>query len=324
MPVHYDKAKGRWRYQFNRKIDGRRRRASRLLPEDWNRARAEKYERKKTGELYAVATGIEQEQRLIGDAVKLYLTHKIPKQKAGRKAALHLAALVPYYKGRGMDELPDVAREVTDGDHGWTTGTVHNRLQYLKAACRYAWRAHWRAGPDPTSTMIVPAANNERHVYITVPQLNKLLKKFNDREARDLFKMAFYTGLRWMADLLPRQPADVRRLGRQRWLYVGMTKNGTPRMVPIHKAIVPCLKRLPFKRPARDYYESFEDARNLAGMGHLTAHDLRHSLASAIVSSGGTLADVQAALHHKSAASAKRYAHLYPVRMRKVMMGIGK
>lgn len=324
MPVYFDKQKQRWRFTFNRIIRGRRHRASKLLPAAWDRAKAEKYDRKETGDLYAAATGIESRARLIDHAVELYLKHRIPKQRAGRKAAHHLAALIDYYEGRAIEDLPDVALEVVEADHGWSKGTVHNRLQYLKAACRYAWRRHWRTGPDPTSAMMIPSADNERHVYLTVAQLRKLLAKFDDREAADLFKMAFYTGLRWMADLYPRKPEDVRRLGGVRWLYVGMTKNGTPRMVPIHRAILPCLKRLPFKRPAREYYAAFERARKRAGMTHVVAHDLRHSLASAIVSTGGTLVDVQAALHHKSAASAKRYAHLYDKRLRKVMMGIGK
>lgn len=319
MPVYFDKDKKRWRFTFNRIIDRRRRRYSKLLPRAWDRAEAEKFAREREGELYAVATGVREQERLIGDAVKLYCKHRTPNQKAGHKAELHLGALLDYYEGRSLRDLPDVTREIAESDHGWSAGTVHNRLQYLKAACRYAWKRHWRDGPDPTSTMEIPAADNERHVYLTVRELRKLLAKFDDREARALFKMAFYTGLRWTADLYPRKPEDVRRLGRQLWLYLGTTKNGTPRMVPIHPEIRACLRYLPYTRHPRELYKAFERARKKAGMEYVTAHDLRHSLASAIVSRGGTLVDVQAALHHKSAVSAKRYAHLYPSRLRKIM-----
>jgi site-specific recombinase XerD len=82
------------------------------------------------------------------------------------------------------------------------------------------------------------------------------------------------------------------------------------------------LRYLPFKRHWRTYYAEFETARKKAGMPQVTMHTLRHSLASAIVSQGGTLVDVSAALHHKSVASSKRYAHLYPRRVRKVIMGV--
>ena len=59
MPVYFDTQKQRWRFTFNRIINGQRHRASRLLPKDWNRTRAEAYSRKEEGRLYALATGID-------------------------------------------------------------------------------------------------------------------------------------------------------------------------------------------------------------------------------------------------------------------------
>lgn len=324
MPCYFDSAKGRWRFQFNRLIGNERHRASRLLPKDWNRTKAEAYARKEEGRLYALATGIEREERLIDDAVDLYIKHRIPKQRAGHKAALHLAALLPYYEGRKLSELSDVSRDFCDAGHNLGAGTVHNRLAYLKAACRYAWKHHKICEHDPTASMDIPPANNERQVYITIPQLNALLKCFDDKESAALAKMAFYTGLRWIADLLPRTPQDVRRQGRELWLDIGPTKNGTPRMVPVHDAIRGCLRYLPFGRHWRTYYADFERARAKAELPHITMHTLRHSLASAIVSNGGTLVDVAAALHHKSVVSSKRYSHLYPERVRSIMLKVGQ
>lgn len=68
-------------------------------------------------------------------------------------------------------------------------GTIHNRIAYLKPACRYAWRKHGVCENDPTQRMELPA-NNERHVYLRVRDLNRLLKCFDDREAQALTKMA--------------------------------------------------------------------------------------------------------------------------------------
>lgn len=324
MPVYYDEDKGCWRYQFNRKIDGVRHRYSRLLPKAWNRVKAEKYARDKEGKLYALATGVEREEHLIEEAVKLYCTHKTPKQKGGKKADNHLGNLVDYYEGKPISELPDVSRKIAQAD--WGSGTIHNRLQYLKAAVRYAWRFHWkrRVEHDPTSGMEIPPANNARHVYDKLPQLNKLWEKFEEPEDRAVFRIAFYAGLRWMADLIPRKPEDIVREGRGIWLNLGTTKNGDPILKPIHPEIVDDLKYIPFKKHPRTYYAAFEDARDKAGMTGRTAHDLRHSLASIILSSGGSLGDVQGALHQRTAASANRYAHLYPERLRKVLFSVGK
>src|SRR6266705_2630551 len=59
-------------------------------------------------------------------------------------------------------------------------------------------------------------------------------------------------------------------------------------------------------------YKAHRAARKAAGRPDLRPHDLRHSLAFQIIFSGGTLSDVQAALHHKSVIASNRYAHLYP------------
>jgi len=49
MPVYRDKAKGRWRFTFNRVVDGERFRATRLLPPAWDRATCEKWAHKEEG-----------------------------------------------------------------------------------------------------------------------------------------------------------------------------------------------------------------------------------------------------------------------------------
>jgi integrase len=323
MPVYLDKTKGRWRFMFNRIVGGSRHRASRLLPQGWSRAEAEKYDRQETSRLYKLATGVESRTYLIDDAVALYIQHKIPTQRAGHKAALHLAALLPFYEGRPLSDLPSISREYLDKS-GVSTGTVRNRLAYLKSACRYAWKHHNVGDSDPTARMSMPSANNDRHTYLRLTELQALLACFDDAEAQAIAKIAFYTGLRWIAELLPRQPSDIQKVGKELWLNVGLTKNGHPHMVPIHPAIQKEIKLLPFTRHWRNYYKSFERARKKAGLNHVRMHDLRHSLASEIISNGGTLSDVQAALHHESVQSSHRYAHLYPERVRSVMMRIGK
>lgn len=325
MPVYHDKQKGRWRFTFNRIVNGRRHRASRLLPAGWSRTQAEAYDRKQTGQLYAVATGIERQDGLIDGAVKLYLTHHLTGLKSATHAARHLAAILPWYEGKPLSELPEISRRYATEQTGTLRpGTIRARLAYLKAACRYAWKQHGLTDHDPTGRMTVPPANDDRHVYLKLPAFKRLLAAYDDAEAAAVARMAFYTGLRWISELLTLDQASIRRAKRQIWLYVGTTKNGTPRMVPVHPAIHDDLKRLPFTRPPRDYYSAFQRAKAKAGLPHLRMHDLRHSLASEIISRGGTLADVQGALHHRSVASSRRYAHLYPERLRSVMLRVGR
>ena len=320
MSIYFDREKSRWRFKFRRRIRGKRYRASKLLPDGISRSRAEAFDRQETARLYALATGLERRDPLIDEAVELYRLNRLATQRGGAKAERHLAALIPYYAGHHLSELPDIARRFAADQQGaLAPDTIHNRLAYLKAACRYAWKHHELTEQDPTSRMVIPSPGKGRQVYITVPQLNALLRAFDDPEAAAIARIAFYTGLRWISELLPRQPEDLRR----GWLSAGTTKNGTPRMVPVHPAIRRDLKRLPFTRHWREYYAAFERARAKVGMKHLRMHDLRHSLASEIISRGGTLPDVQAALHHRDAASARRYAHLYPKRLKAVILGVG-
>ena len=315
MPIF--RHKDRWRYSFNRVITGKRYRFTKLLPAGWSRSRAEAWARQKEGELYAQASGIESRECLIDEAVKAYLQGVVPNRKRGRKAASSLAMLLPYYEGRPMSELSEVAIRYSQDSGNLAPATRYQRLAFLKAACRYAFKKGI-CPTDHTGQIEMPAVHNERQTYITVAQLNKLLACFEDEEAAALVKMAFYTGLRWISELHPLTPTNVKRVGRDLWLDVGTTKNGTPRMVPVHPAIRDCLKFLPFSRAHQTLWTYFDQARKKAGMGNVRLHDMRHSLASAIVSAGGTLHDVAAALHHESLASSKRYAHLYPARLQAI------
>jgi integrase len=324
MSHYYDKQKKRWRFRFVRRIHGKRYRASKLLPSGWSRVQVETFDRTETARLYALATGTERRQALVNEAIELYKRHRLSQQRGGHKAERHLAAIQTYYDGRGLDELPEIARKYAEDQRGTLSAdTIRNRLAYLKAACRYAWKHHGLTDADPTARMAIPSPGAGRQVYLTVPQLNRLLRHFDDPEAAAVARIAFYTGLRWISELLPRQPGDVRANRGQAWLLAGTTKNGTPRMVPVHPAIRSSLRYLPFTRHWRDYYAAFERAKKAAGLPSLRMHDLRHSLASEIISRGGTLSDVQGALHHTSVVSARRYAHLYPGRLRSIMLKVG-
>ncbi len=100
------------------------------------------------------------------------------------------------------------------------------------------------------------------------------------------------------------------------------TKNGDPRIVPIHPKAVPCLRYQPPRWHVMHYH--FQKAKAVVGMPDLKFHDLRHSSASAMINAGVDLYTVGAVLGHRSAASTKRYAHLLTDRLRDAVGMIGK
>lgn len=321
MPVY--PTKGRWRWTFNRVINGMRHRSTKLLPKGWSRAQAEAFDRQESSRLYAEATGIQQQRLTLAGAVALYIDHHLPAMKNGKKATQDLAHLVEDIERTMLEDVAKMANQYEIAHKHLAPATVRNRLAYLKAAVRYAYRKHDYGDRDYTDKMIMPTVNNERQVYAKAPQLEKLWAAFDDPEARALFRLAYYCGPRWRAELLPRVPEDVEKNGRDVWLNLGITKNGTPRMKWVHPDARPDLTWLPFQRADTAYYRAFGRARDAIGRPDLKPHDLRHSLASNIISRGGTLQDVQGALHHDSLVSSKRYAHLYPERLKAVLKGLG-
>jgi integrase len=327
MPVYFDKQKKRWRFTFNRVIKGIRHRATKLLPAAWGRAKAETYDRSETASLYAIATGVERPEPLIERAVELYLDHRVPKLRDGKGIAQELAYLAGYIEARPMSELAAVSREYA-AEADLAPATIRNRLAYLRAACRYAWRKHKLTPHDPTGQMEFPLVDNTKDVRLPVDVYERrILGKIADDEARALFTLAFYTGSRWPSEILPRVPADVHRMvvrGRVKVLLeVGRTKNGSPRTVPVPPKARWALAYLPFKHTPTWYYERFRPVRAAAGLPELVPHAGRHIVATDILMNGGTLADVSVALHHKHWGSSARYAGMLTEHAERVLGGIG-
>lgn len=328
MPVTFVDEKKRWRFFFNRVIGGVRHRATKLLPKGWSRTQAEKHDRQETGRLYAVATGAERPEPLIERAVELYLDHRLPNLRDRKGIAQELAFVAGYIEGRPMGDLSDVSREYAKDHPGLAPATVRNRLAYLRAACRYAWRKHKLTPHDPTGQMEFPLVDNVRDVRLPVEDYERrILHRIDDMETKALYTLAFYTGSRWASEILPRQPEDVHRMVVKRksrvLLAVGRTKNGSPRLIPVPPKARWALAYLPFKRSTRYYYDRFNAAREAAGLPEIVPHAGRHIVATDILLRGGTLADVSAALHHKHWGSSARYAHLVVDHSERVLAEIG-
>ncbi len=300
MPIRWDTRNKRWRFEFDRVIEGRRHRLSRLLPRGWSQAQADAYDRKEGGRLYAVAAGLEQRDPLIDEAVVLYLRDKT-ELKSYKATAEHLAAIAWAYTGKPLSELPAVARDVAERADV-APATVRNRLAVLKAACRWAWKAHGLVREDPTTRMQLPQVNNERQVYIGRKAMLQACRACDHWETQIAIRVAFYSGMR-LGELLRAQPdGDA--------LLLHDTKNGDRRAVPIHPKIRHLMRFLPLKSPKITIQRAWQRARARVGMEHVTLHDLRHSAASEMVNAGVDLFVVGKVLGHRDSRSTQRYSHL--------------
>jgi len=307
MPIRWDKRNKRWRFEFDRYVEGERHRSSRLLPIGWSQAKADEYDRKEAARLYAVATGVEKRDELIEAAVELYLRDK-EHLKSHKAAVQHLNEIAPMYIGKRLSELTAVSATIRahrDGARDGTTlspATVRNRLALLKAACRWGWKKHDLCEHDPTTRMQLPAVRNERHVYASRQQVGALAWAADRRDLRILILVAFYTGLR-LGEIL-------RVAVRRGALELADTKNGDRRSIPVHPRIARLLKHLPLKVPKITLQRAFQRARVRAGLPHIHIHDLRHSAASEMVNAGVDLYTVGKVLGHRDSRSTERYSHL--------------
>lgn len=320
MSIYFDKDKQRYRFGFKKVIGGKEKRISKLLPAGWSKSQAEAYDQQTSSRLYAEATGIEKPVPGIEEALSLYLDHKIPHLKNGKKSAQDLSHLIPYIEGQSLDSLGAIAKKYARENEHLAPATVKNRLAYLKAAVRYAYKHHDLGEKDYTDKMILPKVRNKRHVYIKQDEFHtRLLANCRDPETRAILTLAFYTGMRWRSEILTLKSEQILQTEGQAWLSIPDSKNGSPHMIPVHPNAMWALQFVPFKWGDSYYYARFWAARRAAGMEHVRIHDERHSLASALLSSGATLGEVGSVLNHDSVQSSERYSHLYPERIRELL-----
>ncbi len=311
---------GRWLYQFDRVIAGNRVRANRLLPQGWTRTQALAFDQRETARLFDVATGGAKPEPLIEDAVLLYLTQHAPSLKNHKDIEGALALLLPAYAGRKLSELSTVATEYIARNHGLKPGTVKNRLAYLRAACRWAWKHHGLGEHDPAERMVLPRVKNARHVYLSRAEAIGVFRRMPFGWPRDAARVAFYTGWR-IGEVLRAKPVEA---GGMLALSISDSKNGQPRIVPVHRKIRHLvLRHWPPQTTVITVSKHVKAALRAHGLGHARLHDLRHSAASEMINSGIDLYTVGAVLGHKSAVSTARYAHLAAAKLADAVATIG-
>lgn len=314
MSIRWDTRNKRWRWEFDRVVEGRRHRLSRLLPKGWSQTQADAFDRREAARLYALATGIEQRDPLISEAIKLYLADKTG-LKSYKQTAEHLAAIAWAYIGKPMSALPDVAQEVID-TADTAPATVRNRLACLKAAARWAWKRHGLVKTDPGARMPMPVVRNERHVYASRAQMLAICRACTHWQTQVAIRVAFYSGLR-LGELY-----SVEVAGGVLWL--ANTKNGDRRAVPMHPRIRHLVKHLPLTAPKITIQRAWQRARAAAGLPHIHFHDLRHSAASEMINAGVDLYTVGRVLGHRDGRSTQRYSHLTAETLAAAVGQIGK
>jgi integrase len=173
---------------------------------------------------------------------------------------------------------------------------------------------------DPAERMVLPKVKNARHVYLTREQALRVFRVMGLSWSRDAARVAFYTGWR-IGEVLNAQPIET---PSGLALAITDSKNGLPRMVPVHNKIEHLVRRhWPPQVTKWTVSKAVKKALRTVGLGHSRLHDLRHSAASEMINNGIDLYTVGGVLGHKSAVSTARYAHLAHARLRDAVGMIG-
>jgi integrase len=279
-------------------------RIHRRCPRGVTKAEAEALEAKLRHEIFATRDlGIEPDLPLAG-AIHTWLVERVKGSKSERSRELHAIALARYVIGKSLREIAAVGDDYRKVK-GLKPATINRRLAVLKAVAKFAWRKGWTRENLSARIWLLPE-NNARHEYLEPAQVRSLIEHAPTHAGKAWIALAAYTGLR-RGELHALRKDHVRR----GVIYLGTSKNGEPRLVPVAKPALLYLTEIPFTRTMDSLGWEYRQARKAAGLEHVRFHDLRHTLASWLANSGSDLHLIGRILGHQATATTKRYSHLY-------------
>ncbi|MDR5777601.1 MULTISPECIES: site-specific integrase [unclassified Caballeronia] len=327
MPIETVTKNGRKRYRwtFNRIIKGERIRQTKLLPLGVSSAEADGLARRWEAEIYAIANGERRPTVTIGECVRKHVVDKKDRWKDAEKRIRILQKWSAEYAEQDALDLHDwsiriaASMRAARDHHGMTKrpltdASIKNVLAYLRAAIKYAHKVGMLA-EDQTARMVMPSVSNERHHYPQRREMLLIARACKHREVRAAIRIAFYSGMR-KSEILR---ATVTKKG----FALTDTKNGMPRIIPIHPRIAVLARNVRFTVSANVFGNHFESARAAAGFSKTRFHDLRHAAASEMINAGVDLFTVGGVLGHLSIVSTKRYSHLVTEKLANAIERIG-
>ena len=225
-------------------------------------------------------------------------------------------------------ELYKKARRNTTMKNGKRISDSTIRKELLHLNRLFVLAGEWgmlSQGHNPVRTVKKPPESKGRVPELSEEEEARLLEACS-LGIRPIVKFAIYTGCRrgeilgltW--DLVDMDAG---------FLYLGDTKTGEPRAVPLCETALEVLRGIGHREgyvfqnekgaPYTCIRASFNRAKKETALDGLTFHDLRHVFASRLRRLGASLGDIAEALGHKGVKMTLRYAHLSPDYMKGVV-----
>jgi len=268
-----------------------------------------------------------------GELIEKYLLHFNGKRSFATES-IHLAVIRDFFGprkiireiGREDVESFQLARKNTPtrNGRGRSSATVNRELAVLHRFFNKAVSWGLVASNPATGIKSLPESRG-RVRFLTVEEAGRLLDA-SPAHLRPIVLCALETGMR-RGEILNMRWSDLDL--ERRVLFVGETKTGIPRYVPISTCLKEMLERLPRRpgcdhvfigghgkgkvwKPFHDVRTSFGNACRKAGIVEFRFHDLRHTAASHMVMAGVPIKVVGEILGHSTVSMTERYSHLLP------------
>lgn len=314
---------------------------------DGNLALAKKVEAKLKTEIAEKRfLGIEK-AKLIDDVWKDYLDWSKTNKKSWRddesRWNKHVAR---HVKSKKMDSLTTVDVEKilsamnetfnpkSPTGKGYKPATVNNVLTLLKSFYNWSKVRSIYSGANPCDNVKVPKFDNRTTRYLTKDQMISLIKTVDtwpNRRAGLLVKFALNTGMR-QGEITALEWRDIDK--DKGFVTIRDPKGVVVNTLPLSDTAQSILKEADGLMPTKDclycfpnrkgqmrtgFWKNWMRIRDKAGLPkEFRFHDLRHTFASYLASSGRVdLYTLQNLMTHKSSQMTQRYAHLLDEALRR-------
>jgi len=239
----------------------------------------------------------------------------------------------------GFEDIDELHRKITKSGTPYVANRVTSVLSKM-----FGLSVRWKMRTDNPGKGVAHNYEIKRKRYLQgdeLPRLIEALAAYPDRQAADVIKLLMLTGarrgevesMRW-ADLAEVEERGARGqiLRRTIWTKLGSTtKQKADHSVPLGAPAMQLLADIREHQAGKNkplgtwvfpssasktghivYLErAWRTILRNAGIDGLRIHDLRHSFASQLVSSGASLPLIGAMLGHSTAATTHRYSHLF-------------
>jgi integrase len=318
---------------YRRKADGRERRFTIGQFPAWSTAAAREEAKRLKREVDGGGdpVGAQEESRgaaTVADLAERFLREYLPRKQPLTQRGYRQQIAVDILPAIGRMKVAGVSYTDIDALHRAITErgspTHANRvLALLSRMFSLAVKWGWREGSNPVKG-VERNAEHKRHRYLTGAELGRLtvaLDELRDQGAANAVRLLLLTGAR-RGELLAARWTDF-DLDAGVWTKPGTTtKQRTLHRVPLSAAAAQLLANMKgradsewlFPGRATPHRLDLDDAwgvlRKAAGIPDAHLHDLRHTYASVLASSGLSLPVIGALLGHVNTQTTLRYAHL--------------